>query len=177
MRIPCVPVSPTIFSFTMLLGATRIAVPSLVAWPQHPLLVAPLQILLVGALVVAPKLGGAALFSPAPVWPPPRPLRLPPRPRSPLLAHAGAAATAAPQSLRRGLPPSSRVCTISYLASRVFFIGRNSPIFPKFPFYPRGPIKFEISQFFPFFPVSTQTIQNQSRDGPTLIMIYSCFDL
>jgi hypothetical protein len=26
-----------------------------------------------------------------------------------------------------------------------FFIGRKSPIFPKFPFYPRGPIKFDIS--------------------------------
>jgi speckle-type POZ protein len=63
------------------------------------------------------------------------------------------------------------------LLGRVFFIGRKSPIFPKFPFYPRGPIKFDISQIFPIFPVSTQTIQNQSCDDPTLIMIYSCFDL
>jgi hypothetical protein len=60
---------------------------------------------------------------------------------------------------------------------RVFFIGRKSPIFPKFLFYPRGPIKFDISQIFSIFPVSTKTIQNQPRDDPTLIMIYSCFDL
>jgi hypothetical protein len=65
----------------------------------------------------------------------------------------------------------------SYIPIRVFFIGRKSPIFPKFPLYLQGPIKFDISQIFPFFPVSTQTIQNQPRDGPTLIMIYSCFDL
>jgi hypothetical protein len=66
---------------------------------------------------------------------------------------------------------------IFLFGTRVFFIGRKSSIFPKFPFYLRGPIKFDISQIFPFFPVSTQTIQNQPRDGPTLIMIYSCFDL
>jgi hypothetical protein len=63
------------------------------------------------------------------------------------------------------------------VTNRVFFIGRKSPIFSKFSFYPRGLIKFEISQIFPFFPVSTQIIQNQPCDGPTLIMIYSCFDL
>jgi hypothetical protein len=50
-----------------------------------------------------------------------------------------------------------------------FFIGNFLSIL--------GPIKFDISQNFFFFPVSTQTIQNQPRDGPTLIMIYSYFDL
>jgi hypothetical protein len=55
-------------------------------------------------------------------------------------------------------------------AEEGFFIGRKSSIFSKFPFYPRGPIKFDISQIFPIFPVSTQIIQNQSRDDPTLIM-------
>jgi len=51
---------------------------------------------------------------------------------------------------------------------KVFFIGRNSPKFPKFPFYPQGPIKFDIGQIYPFFPAPTQTTQIQPRDGPTL---------
>ena len=51
---------------------------------------------------------------------------------------------------------------------KVFFIGRNSRKFPKFPFYPQGPIKFDIGQIFLFFPASTQTTQIQSCDNPTL---------
>ena len=52
--------------------------------------------------------------------------------------------------------------------TKVFFIGRYSPKFPKFPFYPQGPIKFDIGQIFPFFPALTQTTQIQPCDGPTL---------
>ena len=51
---------------------------------------------------------------------------------------------------------------------KVFFIGRNSRKFPKFPFYPQGPIKFDIGQIFPFFPASTQTTQIQPYDNPAL---------
>jgi hypothetical protein len=61
--------------------------------------------------------------------------------------------------------------------SHGFFISRNSLIFLKFPFYPQGPIKFDIGQIFPFFPTSTQTTQIQPCDGPALIMFYSCFYL
>ena len=57
---------------------------------------------------------------------------------------------------------------------KVFFIGQNSWKFPKFSFYPQGPIKFDIGQNFPFFPASTQTTQIQPCDNPTL-MFYSCF--
>ena len=51
---------------------------------------------------------------------------------------------------------------------KVFFIGRNSRKFSKFPFYPQGPIKFDIGQIFPFFPAPTQITQIQPCDGPTL---------
>jgi hypothetical protein len=59
----------------------------------------------------------------------------------------------------------------------VFFISQNSPKFSKFLFYSRGPIKFDISQIFPFFHASTQTTQIQLRDGPALVMFFSCFYL
>jgi hypothetical protein len=81
--------------------------------------------------------------------------------------------------ISRGAMHADRHAVVTWwgLRSQGFFIGRKSSIFSKFPFYPHGPIKFDISQIFPFFPVSTQTIQIQPRDGLALIMIYSCFDL
>ena len=46
---------------------------------------------------------------------------------------------------------------------RVFFIGRNSRKFPKFPFYPQGPIKCDIGQIFSFFPAPTHRQPKFSR--------------
>ena len=58
-----------------------------------------------------------------------------------------------------------------------FFIGRNSRKFSKFPFYPQGPIKFDIGQIFPFFSCFHTDNPNSAVRQSHTIMFYSCFYL
>ena len=94
-------------------------------------------------------------------------VRDPPPPRSSFPARGHWRLDSSPRvadsALRAPLPGSS-----PRELSKVFFIGRNSRKFPKFPFYPQGLIKFDIGQIFPFFPASIQTTQIQPCDNPTL---------
>jgi hypothetical protein len=89
-----------------------------------------------------------------------------------------------PAPRRRGLWAMEPHCAPAPQSSARFFLSAKiHENFWNFRFIHRveisvlstGPIKFNIGQIFSFFSAPTQKTQIQSRDGPTLIMFYSCF--